>query len=210
MQQTLSYLKSIGMTERILRVLSDNEVYAIFFWLSVRNSKLSLRNLMGESVLLVFLVQYSWWNDADVLNSILHKEIDRYVYVPVSKISKIAISLYTANFGSFEWRHGSSEFQVNLNALARDIWLRHIDWNFHGWIQKKQINTINLSFFALIHRLLGNYHVPLTDHLVYSCSGNIWVYIKRQYLTYYCTLLRFSEDPFIIYGFVFCTEQPSS
>lgn len=50
MQQTLSYSKSIGKTEYLLRVLSDNEVYAIFFGLLVRNSKLNLRKLMGKSV----------------------------------------------------------------------------------------------------------------------------------------------------------------
>lgn len=118
MQQTLSYLKSIGKTEYLLRVLSDNEVYAIFFGLLVRNSELNLRKLIGKSVyilfglfirfLLDFLVLHSWWNDANVLNSILHKEINKYVYVPASKILKIF--LYAANFGKFKWRYGSNEF----------------------------------------------------------------------------------------------------
>lgn len=132
MQQTLSYSKSIGKTEYLLRVLSDNEVYAIFFGLLVRNSKLNLRKLMGKSVyilfglfirlLLNFLVLHSWWNDANVLNSILHTEINKYVYVPVSKI--LAIFLYTANLGNFKWRYGSNEF--NQNALAGDIWQRYV------------------------------------------------------------------------------------
>lgn len=110
MQQTLSYLKSIGKTDYILRALSDNEVYTIFFWLLVRNSKLNLRKLIGKSVyrlfglfiqvLLVFLVLYSWWDDTNILNSILHKETDKYVYVPGYKI--LAICLDTANFCNFK------------------------------------------------------------------------------------------------------------
>lgn len=133
MQQTLSYLKSIGKTEYLLRVLSDNEVYAIFFGLLVRNSKLNLRKLIGKSVyilfglfiqlLLNFLVLHSWWNDANVLNSILHKEINKYVYVPASKL--LRIFLYTANFENFKWRYGSNEFKlIRMHLLAifdRDI-----------------------------------------------------------------------------------------
>lgn len=133
MQQTLSYLESIGKTEYLLRVLSDNEVYAIFFGLLVRNSKLNLRKLIGKSVyilfglfiqlLLNFLVLHSWWNDANVLNSILHKEINKYVYVPASKL--LRIFLYTANFGNFKWRYGSNEFKlIRMHLLAifdRDI-----------------------------------------------------------------------------------------
>lgn len=118
MQQTLSYLKSIGKTEYLLRVLSDNKVYAIFFGLLVRNSKLNLRKLIGKSVYILFglfirllqdfLVLHSWLNEANVLNSILHKEINKHVYVPVSKI--LAIFLYTANFENFKWRYHSNEF----------------------------------------------------------------------------------------------------
>lgn len=66
MQQTLSYLKSIGKTEYLLRVLSDNEVYAIFFGLLVRNSELNLRKLIGKSVYILFGLlfdssQISWF-----------------------------------------------------------------------------------------------------------------------------------------------------